>query len=1023
MPRNSAEGKDVQQSAEVLLRFLESDIRRGQVNQRLPFYVVFLILLMSTQLIENRGWNETSEKFYRQSASKTKLKYEEFAAVDGQAGFWKWLNQTAEVVMTELRPPPPSSRDTTLYPPHDPNQLLSMILVRQYRVPDSPENCHGFKHRLIQDKIEKYLRKSCVTDYDSSNLEVSPFSPNYSKATNPNNLQFPLNPPPWVTNKWRDKLSPAEQAKTAQIVRSIPVTGELHHYDEVDSAYTLHYSYRNSLADTRLEIDSLSKSHWIDIQTRVLVVDTLSYNAAIGTFHFNSFLLEVTASNAWVASIRAHFFFIFDLDDSPTCPVLLVAHCIAFILVIFDTYLSMLNVWKNRVLWKGKDIAEKVVGQVTFFGMLQTFAVVLLIFSGYYRVVLWKDSALMNTKNMLAEGKGVFEQSATLSDPDLPRTLALWEFLASYASTYHLAQTFLAMANCACWLRVLEFLQYNARLGVLTETMSASIRDLCALVLIFIIILMSYSVGHTLLWGNVVYYRSVATCMQTLTLILMSGDTRQYKEQEQEHSWLAPFFFATYVVLANIVVLNMVISVITGSFKMVQDEMQRGKSWSPVVLFHDAKKYVMHQVDAWRSQCQRGILKRCCAGGDSDSDASSAAESYRGALDGAGGLKPEPSEHSGGHGHHGTRGKLKSRLTMRQRFSSHASLSDYVEQKAGTDAERRKNVTLSTDRFYSLLKDARTGMTREMAHRMFRKASTEIRASAIQVKVSETKADEISDLLIDIIGGVNLIQSMERDTQKLQVLFQGLQETAAYFELFYRVCSEQGDSSDELFRVCRGLEDTLTLVTPILKDTLHVKSYHDTLIKSGRKTKELSIKAVSLSTMTESLEKAVDNKCSEISKAISIGQEDAMPTSMLAQAHPVLLQSSKGKGIVADVQAHGYIRQAEDDDDDLIAVPVMDIEVKHIQAITSVLDATTLSPHRRSKGMLKEKALHPNKLDLHQIDPEHVGAVEGATAGEAGRQRSGSSIGEQPTPKEGDGEDAAAMFGDEDADEYEALLK
>eukprot|EP01064_Diplonema_japonicum_P023720 TRINITY_DN34127_c0_g1_i1.p1 TRINITY_DN34127_c0_g1~~TRINITY_DN34127_c0_g1_i1.p1 ORF type:complete len:993 (+),score=162.44 TRINITY_DN34127_c0_g1_i1:124-3102(+) len=964
--------KDVQQSVDTLLRYIEKDVRKIQVFKQLPFYVMFVLVLALTQSLESRGWGESAELYYRSQAMKVEFNYEEFQQVKSGAAFWDWLGKSTQAIWKN------SANIGDKNFPEDPNQLLSFVIVRQFRAHYNESECRSHGTEVIPHSIKKFLRQQCTRKYDDDH-EKEPIYPV------PNNgLPFPVNPPPWTTN---------DGGGGPRQITSIPVTGELTTYSDVGSAYTLYFTNKSPISDILLDIQSLSKSGWIDISTRALIVEAITYNGAVGAYLLNSFLIEVSTSNVWLASSHPTRFLIFSLKDTPSFPFLLAMHIVLCLYIVWDSIKTIVTVVKNNVMVDDR----KFTANIRFWGVLQIASTMMLMWGMYYRLFLWIDGSHMTDSDYIKQNRAKFEAPGRTTF--LVDSLTIWQALVDYSWSYAQSQSKMAMANALCWLRFFGFLQYNSRLGVLTETLSSAVSTIISMIIIFTSIMLGFSIGGHILWDTVADFRSLGMTVTTLLLTAPTGDMKSYGQMEIKHSWWTPIFVAAYLTLTLLVVLNLMVSIITGSFQMVQDAMQKDHSWSPLVLWKDFSRFCKQQMEEWKNKCQAG-----CFSDDEDDDldddfTTQEQETEDGVttprfLSTTVNLNATTTSQTQSEQTKLVKKERKNGVYINKRYMTFLKLKQHAQQKIDNgEADTARDVALSVDEFTKLMRAKSTDPASNktvldevqfpagVPEKIFHKASTEIRASAMSIKINDVQAEKIMFNMTELSSHVPRITGIQKDTEALQILCSNLhgcsQDTSDFEHCITEVYKQQSKSSKAGITLFKHLQ----LVEALLHIISKMETQQANLIMGGNKTHELALQASSLKDRVSNMINKLDSKCQALHNAIVDGAEYNIPTSMLSQDHPVVLESSKGVGVVDVVQKHGYQRTKHDTDNTLEAIRMGPVGIdlsppkqkkakKLVSPKVSPASPRTISPFEddESYDTDDDLALQINLVDPHPAD-------------------------------------------------------
>ncbi|KAJ9467940.1 Polycystin-2 [Diplonema papillatum] len=319
-----------------------------------------------------------------------------------------------------------------------------------------------------------------------------------------------------------------------------------HDYDDESEAYVVAFSLDETLPAALVNVSYLEEHKWLDQSTRVVIIDVLTFNPSIDAFALNHFFIEFFATGSTVAGWKAYPF---DLLHFSTRS-LRFAFAADVVLVVGAVYLIVnicCAVLHRRQLLCGLPLA-----------LWDAYDVVFVVFVGhcaYYRMFLW------------ANGPG-------LHDGGSKGRAAMFSSLFDYGYHFERSNTFVGITVFLAWIRLFRFLQYNSRLGVLSDTVNHAKGDLIAMFAIFLIVLIGYGIGGSALYGvDHENFSSTWNSMSYLLRLLISAEVDMYfGELRKIHPDWTGFFFASYMVITWVILLNMILAIITGAFVAVQEQ-------------------------------------------------------------------------------------------------------------------------------------------------------------------------------------------------------------------------------------------------------------------------------------------------------------------------------------------------------------------------------------------------------------------------------------------------------------------
>eukprot|EP00755_Sulcionema_specki_P011605 Sspe_Gene.7845::Locus_2660_Transcript_1_1_Confidence_1.000_Length_3518::g.7845::m.7845/K04990/PKD2L1; polycystin 2L1 len=297
-----------------------------------------------------------------------------------------------------------------------------------------------------------------------------------------------------------------------------------------------------------------SKLKWIDHQTRSISFEMFFYSKDIDLLSFSQFLVEVTASGAWVPIQQMNAFTLFNFD----------AHTDAYFVFLFIFLLYIVGfcvMWFVNVVSRTIQLRPKQKGSFQWakalFKALWQFWVIfdmvnltLFITTWVFRFYSWD--------------KGLTSATILQTDyyPNSYETSAMATQVASLVAAGNGLLTF-------C--RIFYFLQLHPQLNLLTKTLEKAASDLVGIVMIFIVVFIAFSLMSHVVYGLVIEdFRTFGQTVITLCRILI-GDF-DYEQLLTEQRIFTPVMFSLYNALAVFLLLNMVIAILDEAFSKVQDE-------------------------------------------------------------------------------------------------------------------------------------------------------------------------------------------------------------------------------------------------------------------------------------------------------------------------------------------------------------------------------------------------------------------------------------------------------------------
>jgi len=375
------------------------------------------------------------------------------------------------------------------------------------------------------------------------------------------------------------------------------------------------------------------------------------------------------------------------------------------------------------------------------------------------------------------------------------------------------------------FMRLFQYAQYNDRLNILTETVRMAAGDLLGVVVLGLIVVGGFAMAAHMLFGdNIPEFRHLTASVTTMLQILASGETDQFDDMQALHVWEARILIFFYFLLAWLILLNMILAIITGSFTSVQEANQQVKSWDINALWDELTSFVgasktkKDRVDDDREKpstfrkflWQRFIGKKHGQNreearrmaGDGVDDDQSLATSFAGTI-------PEDGNNERGNDLDDVAKvrrvdpemniKIVQLLRSRQHeMASKGHLTGGAESEA-----KAADAVLKQERFRELVTSEVEGVSEEAVSEVYKKAMSDVKASTFCVTQGERWAQGVSDSL-------NKAMQLGGALSKLELTVQDIPDTHKKVQDTNRKMVETADTLSKLVK-----EDYQTLKTAL----------------------------------------------------------------------------------------------------------------------------------------------------------------------------------------------------------------
>eukprot|EP01065_Artemidia_motanka_P002780 TRINITY_DN11309_c0_g4_i1.p1 TRINITY_DN11309_c0_g4~~TRINITY_DN11309_c0_g4_i1.p1 ORF type:complete len:1087 (+),score=457.69 TRINITY_DN11309_c0_g4_i1:46-3261(+) len=313
---------------------------------------------------------------------------------------------------------------------------------------------------------------------------------------------------------------------------------------------------------------------------RFLALEFFTYNIPLQSFSSHKFFWEITEGGAWVPQTQHRNFAIF----SESAGLL-----IEFVFLLYVLYYCVRFAldWKEHKDADGKwstfffetgdgSGAESTYGAWNFLELVNLLCF-LIVFG--IRWIWWVESNAIGFK-LPYDHQGYPDSLNTIMN--------LFQFQIYFNS----------VNTVISFLKILKYLRLNERLNILTRTLSSAQQDVMAVLVVFVLVLVSFAVSGNTLFGNGVHdFKNISISISTLMRVLL-GDF-DYLELWYENQLFAGLFFFGFVVLALFIIMNFIIGVVGTHFAAVQQDQAR-TDWADTI-YSSWKR--LERYLCWKSGC------------------------------------------------------------------------------------------------------------------------------------------------------------------------------------------------------------------------------------------------------------------------------------------------------------------------------------------------------------------------------------------------------------------------------------
>eukprot|EP01006_Ploeotia_vitrea_P037560 TRINITY_DN66145_c1_g1_i1.p1 TRINITY_DN66145_c1_g1~~TRINITY_DN66145_c1_g1_i1.p1 ORF type:complete len:1247 (+),score=121.30 TRINITY_DN66145_c1_g1_i1:520-3741(+) len=428
---------------------------------------------------------------------------------------------------------------------------MQHIVLRQLRVREEACQLDALLN-TFSDYTVNHLPENCARRYHRDVASTDPY-PQGRNVT-------------WLPNEQRESW-----------LRSIRMHGDLGSYSDADKVFSIEIPFsatREAVNDT---VTDMIENHWIDHQTRVISFELMIFSPAIQTYAMSQFVMEITEIGyvTTMASTRSLHFKHWQFESGWS-----------WVAVILDVFIAagMVHALLHLCLmwWKKHQAGKR---NVNVLEMLVVFSVISFVITYVFRINIWIRA------NSLKKGRDAWiEDHRAAIDQDYAGNADFyrWDWMVETIDLYNKMWTWFSLATALAAVRLFDYLKYTSRLNVLSNTLKQSYPFLLSLTMIFLLSLLGFAYFGHILWGShLAEFRTLPHTVGTL-LYFLTGEMDHFPEMVAVHNELSTYYVISYMIVAWVILLNLVLAVLAGSFAIVK-EARDNPQWSSRYLLHDVQ--------------------------------------------------------------------------------------------------------------------------------------------------------------------------------------------------------------------------------------------------------------------------------------------------------------------------------------------------------------------------------------------------------------------------------------------------
>ena len=314
----------------------------------------------------------------------------------------------------------------------------------------------------------------------------------------------------------------------------------------IPSGYYIDMPFNLTTDEAKALINELTNTSWLDAQTRMVVAEFAVFNNNLRLYSHARFGFEITSGGA-MYPIR-HIVTAEKPRGMTTTPFIVIA-VLTWVLIALYLYLffnDLLGTIRDRMLRLKLSALSALLSTIPDSPLLVLdLSIIVLMISSW----VWTTSRLLD-----------FDVGSLSNGGNYPDSL---EVSVSNASRNKIIDGCVIVLACV---RLLNILSLNDRVNLLFETFKGAFNDLIALLVLFVICLIAFSLGAILLFGYLYndefsFQNSFFDFFNTV-----SGGDSTYPDLVQLRKQVSVIFFILFFVVCSYILYNMVIAVLTGAF-------------------------------------------------------------------------------------------------------------------------------------------------------------------------------------------------------------------------------------------------------------------------------------------------------------------------------------------------------------------------------------------------------------------------------------------------------------------------
>ena len=591
-------------SAEQLILCLEREVQKTIVNIAVWPYLFFLVLF--TVYMGLMYMSERDDEVYHMNTvlRKNLMEDEMFKKIDTHDDFYAWLNATAKnfwvteaeyiQAVADRGPARTLSNTRTLLVGIDrvqtgnglfaerQNYPLHFMMLRQKRVKTQACGSRSKQAAPLQAELWQRIEKTCIDRLSESDREVA-YLRKPSRLVPKVNTTHPV---PYINITTDPFLTDGKKVPPLPPMRAS--RGRTHTHTGDDKLYSAKLPYQELfLGDVESIVSDLKANDWIDFTTRVVVVETMVYNAVQHKYVVLRYVVEFLHSGHVTTFSLSEPFWLMLLDGGGwhtfhfVCDIL---SCLYVLISVSELLWHFHFAWQLLVLrWKAKGYQKPFFWgkalSLMLWDCVHLCSVIFLVRCLHYRLNLWSLTQRM---------------SSDMSGTDLYEDLLVYQDVFVWAKEW---------STRAFLVTVLRFYDYVRDIKLLhtrvTQTIRLAARDIIVICLFAVLVTVGFAFVFNAMYGwHMAEFSTVQHAIGWLWRLAVTGELGFYYEMRDIDPAWTPVVIAMYLTITWLILLNVVLGILAAGFEAASESVRMtkdGKEFSG--LLTDLKSAICFDYD------------------------------------------------------------------------------------------------------------------------------------------------------------------------------------------------------------------------------------------------------------------------------------------------------------------------------------------------------------------------------------------------------------------------------------------